>query len=440
MDSTTILYIIKASIAISLFYGIYIFFLRKDTFNRVKRFYLLFAIGASLLLPLCNINVNMLHDSTGILTEAIIPQISITPERDNVTEILEENQGLTINFSTIIFYTLVSGVVLLFIRLVIQLLSILKIRMNNNVLRDENVRMILMNENAAPFSFFNWIFLPKKFDDEKDWDIMVAHEKIHSQQKHSFDVLISELFCIFFWWNPVSWLIKREIQVNLEYLADEGVLRKGYEPKAYQYLLLQITNSNASIQIVNYFNVSQLKKRIIMINKEKSKKVLTAKYLLILPVALVMILVNIACSETDKTLSTDENNAVAAVVEPEVKVAEVKEVVEDTPVEKMKPFQTVEVMPIFPGGDSQLLKYISENLKYPEVAEQNKTEGLVVVRFVVSELGKVSDVEIIRSVSPECDAEAVRVVRSMPQWTPGKQKGQNVPVYYTLPIRFKLQK
>lgn len=282
-------------------------------------------------------------------------------------------------------------------------------------------------------------FLPKNIDNQKDLDIMIAHEKIHSQQKHSFDILIGELFCVCFWWNPVSWLIKKEIQVNLEYLADDGVLRKGYEPRAYQYLLLQITNSNASIQIVNYFNVSQLKKRIIMINKEKSKKILTVKYLLILPIALVMLLINIACSETDKAILNDENNTAEAVTEPRVEVAEVKEVTEGVSVEKMEPFKAVEVMPMYPGGDKELLKYVSANLKYPVTAVQNKTEGLVVVRFVISETGTISDVTVLRSLSDECDTEAVRVVNSMPVWTPGKQDGKDVPVYYTLPVRYKLQ-
>jgi len=158
MDNEIILYIVKVSIAILMFYGIYILFLRKDTFNKTKRYYLLFSVGASLLLPLWTVNLNVMQETTAMFTEVFLPQILISPDNNSTVEAMEQNQISAFNFSTIIFYTLVSGVILLFIRLVIQLLSILRIRVNSDILCDENTRMILMNENVAPFSFFNWIF------------------------------------------------------------------------------------------------------------------------------------------------------------------------------------------------------------------------------------------------------------------------------------------
>jgi TonB family C-terminal domain len=124
-----------------------------------------------------------------------------------------------------------------------------------------------------------------------------------------------------------------------------------------------------------------------------------------------------------------------------VDIAELKEhkvIVEEK--EPEKPFQSVEQMPQFPGGDAELLKYVSSNLRYPTIAAENGIEGLVVVRFVVNKDGVVSDAEVLRSLDPSCDKEAIRVVRSMPKWVPGKQNGRNVAVYYTLPVRFQLQK
>jgi len=98
-----------------------------------------------------------------------------------------------------------------------------------------------------------------------------------------------------------------------------------------------------------------------------------------------------------------------------------------------------EYMPTYPGDEEALLKYIEKNLKYPAEAFKNKIQGRVIVRFVITKTGKVDNVFVVRSLSPECDKEAVRVIRSFPNWIPGKQNGKKVAVYYTLPVTFKLE-
>jgi len=108
--------------------------------------------------------------------------------------------------------------------------------------------------------------------------------------------------------------------------------------------------------------------------------------------------------------------------------------------EPEKPFVSVEQMPQFPGGQTELMKFISSNLKYPTIAAENGIEGRVIIRFVVGKDGSVSNIEIQRGLDSSCDKEAVRVVQMMPKWIPGKQNGRAVPVYFTLPVLFKLQK
>lgn len=123
-----------------------------------------------------------------------------------------------------------------------------------------------------------------------------------------------------------------------------------------------------------------------------------------------------------------------------VDIAEIKEhkvIVEEAP---EKPFTSVEQMPQFPGGNAELMKFIGSNLRYPTIAAENGIEGRVIIQFVVNKDGVVSDAKILRSLDPSCDKEAIRVVKLMPKWVPGKQNGRNVPVYYTLPVLFKLQK
>ena len=104
-----------------------------------------------------------------------------------------------------------------------------------------------------------------------------------------------------------------------------------------------------------------------------------------------------------------------------------------------KPVYGVEHMPMYPGGEEELLKFIHDNLHYPKVAAEVGIEGRVTIRFVVNRIGEVTDVKVIRGIDPSCDAEAVRVIKMMPNWTPGRQNGKNVSVYYTLPIVYKLQ-
>jgi len=102
-------------------------------------------------------------------------------------------------------------------------------------------------------------------------------------------------------------------------------------------------------------------------------------------------------------------------------------------------FQVVETMPSFPGGDQALFKFLGDNVKYPVIAQENGIQGRVICQFVVNKDGSIVDVEVVRPVDPSLDKEAIRVIKSMPNWSPGKQRGKSVRVKYTLPVNFKLQ-
>lgn len=125
--------------------------------------------------------------------------------------------------------------------------------------------------------------------------------------------------------------------------------------------------------------------------------------------------------------------------EAEGEVLKAKEViVQEKPVEE-KVFDVVEQMPQFPGGDAALFEYLSKNIKYPTIAEENGVQGRVIVTFVVERDGSITDVKVVKSVDPSLDKEAARVVKSMPHWIPGKQNGSAVRVKYTVPVTFRLQ-
>jgi protein TonB len=139
-----------------------------------------------------------------------------------------------------------------------------------------------------------------------------------------------------------------------------------------------------------------------------------------------------AFGQSDFDKGTDDRNVVRE-HKDEVVVEEKK------PVEENKVFTAVEQMPQFPGGEEALMKYIQSHLKYPPVAMENNIQGRVVVQFVVTKTGKIGEIKVARSKDPDLDKEAVRVVKTLPDFIPGKMNGQAVAVWYTLPITFKLQ-
>lgn len=109
------------------------------------------------------------------------------------------------------------------------------------------------------------------------------------------------------------------------------------------------------------------------------------------------------------------------------------------PEEDTKVYTVVEQNPVFPGGDAALLKYVNSHIKYPEIARDQEIQGVVTLRFVVLEDGRVGEVQVAKSLEPHCDAEAIRVIKSLPRFTPGKQQGKPVRVWFTLPVRYVIQ-
>lgn len=139
---------------------------------------------------------------------------------------------------------------------------------------------------------------------------------------------------------------------------------------------------------------------------------------------------NMAISVADVKGTDEENGVDIATLNQNQSISE-----EET----QKPFTVVEQMPEFPGGDEDRVKYLHDNVKYPQTAREVGISGTVYVTFVVNRSGKISDVRILRGIGGGCDEEAVRVVKNMPSWKPGKQNGEAVPVQYNLPIKFTLQ-
>ena len=302
-------------------------------------------------------------------------------------------------------------------------------------------------------------------DLEENGREILIHETAHISNHHSVDLLVADL-CIFFqWFNPASWLLKQELQNIHEYEADETVIKEGVDAKQYQLLLIKKAVGTRLYSMANSFNHSKLKKRITMMLKEKSNPWARLKYLYVLPLAAIAVtaFARPEISQKAKEISAVKVNDLAAIVETKtvenvasgvnavVNLTDVPEisVVKDTADVKKKEtagkssedgvFWVAEKMPEFPGGNGAVAEYVRENMKYPAIAKEKGTQGRVIVQFVVNKKGKIVSPKVARSVDPDLDKEAIRVISGMPKWKPGVQNGKKVRVKYTVPVVFRLQ-
>ena len=609
-----LIYMLKVNIGIALFYAFYKLFCCRDTFFQWRRIALLSFLALSFLYPLMDMQawvkeqpaINELADYYALMM--------LTETNTSTATVVTAPVAIpTPDLLDIIKFVYWIGILLLSARFMIQLSSIFRLVLKCKNINVDQISIRSLSEPANPFSFWQWIFvyLPELKEDEKQE--ILTHEQTHVRQWHSIDVIISEIVNIICWMNPFAWLLKTEIRLNLEYLADHKVMESGTNKKAYQYHLLGLANQNRQTGLYNNFNLSHLKNRIKMMNKKRTRTTGHIKYALFAPLTAALLLVSnietVARTAERLIYSTEEstprpereevasfvNTTVQGLVtftitvtnsegkpQPnitlqikpgnEVKTfktnAEGKATIEvdmttpkyvsldvsspksskhqslllsankpnvtaifDTdddiaayikagkqiriklqisnndnqqlagvelissstnakattnahgeaqltvgvgetiainhkgyqegkftvkelcPIKDMENpelvrlllvgedpvYQIADNMPEFPGGMTACLQYLARNIKYPVTAQKEGAQGKVIVQMVIEKDGSVDHVSIVRSITPELDAEAARVVKSMPKWKPATVKDKAVRCRYTVPVTFKLQ-
>lgn len=424
------LYLLQVNVGLILFYALYKLVCTRDTFFRSRRFILIVSLVLPFILPFIDVRewlesrdrmIMLTHfDYSAVLPEIVVGSEAV--ETGNRVFVLSEWIG----------YLYLAGVVALLVRLAVQAFSLYRLIVRMPEKEINGVCVKCLNDPSGPFSFFGWIFMNPAAVKEDEISEILTHEMAHVKQHHSVDVLLAEMVSICCWMNPFAWLLKREVRLNLEFLADRKVMEAGFATKSYQYHLLGLAY-NHKYGLSNNFNFSHLKQRIIMMNKKKSNAAGHIKYaLFVLPAFALLVAGNISCSQ-DASQTEDAKEEVVAPVSPEAKEAPADSTA------KEEVFMVVEQMPEFPGGMKELLKFLQDNLKYPENAMKNNVQGRVIVQFVVEKDGTLTEFKVARSVDPDLDAEALRVLQTMPKWKPGMQRGKIVRVKFTVPVSFKLQ-
>lgn len=274
-----LLYLIKASGLIGLFYFAYILLLRKETFFSGNRWFLILGLISSGVLPLF------------FITKII--WVEPTPNNFDWSNIAVttsvSNPETEINWYLIGAYAYFTGILISFIKLTFDFYSLIKVLKGKTMQQEGNFKFIDIAENIAPFSYFNYIVYNSALYSTNELKNILEHEKIHSQQKHSLDVLLSRLFCAFFWFNPLIWLYKKAIAQNLEFIADSEAAKKIIDKKSYQFTLLKITTQQNCVALTNHFYQSLIKKRIIMLNQNESKKWHSWKYAIVFPALIAFV-------------------------------------------------------------------------------------------------------------------------------------------------------
>ena len=456
-------YILKSSVCLVVFYLFYRLLLSRETFHRFNRVALLSILLLSCLLPLVEVTV---EEQTEVhQTMMTLEQWLMLADMMNTADATDlQVEEVTVTWIQVALLVYLAGILLFALRngySLLKLGGLLKSGRKENLSKyidgGEKVTLIVHDRDIAPFSWMKCIVISEKDLDENGREILI-HELAHIQNRHSWDLLVADI-CIFFqWFNPASWLLKQELQNIHEYEADETVIEKGVDAKQYQLLLIKKAVGTRLYSMANSFNHSKLKKRITMMLKEKSNPWAKLKYLYILPVAAIAVtaFARPEISETAEEISAVKVNDLTAIVEAKAiksteESVQISTVSQDTvkvnyvPTEVSRKlqgtavFEVVEEMPEFPGGVDAMMEYLQKELRYPESAKEKGIQGRVTVQFIIDKEGNVTNSKVTRSVDKDMDTEAIRLVKAMPKWKPGMQKGKAVAVKYTVPVVFRLE-
>ena len=400
----------------------YDLFLKKETFFQWNRTYLLVTFALSLILPWVKIQA----------LQTTMPQ-----ELETTTVFLAQLNGVVLGpgaeetsfLERISWPYLVLGVgsILAAIWFAYKLIQIVRLRNRSIVENYKEFIKVTVPKSTSAFSFFRNIFMGADIKKDKEANIL-AHELVHVKQLHSLDLLFFELARIVFWFNPLVYIYQSRVAELHEFIADEKAVKQN--KAAHFEMILSEAFQTQNISFVNqFFNKSLIKKRIVMLQKKKSKAVWQLKYVLLLPLVLGM-LVYTSCETNKENSELESGDSVSLTATKEI------------------PFGEVDEVPDFPGCEDavdkkacfqeKIQRHIRKNFHYPEAAQEQGVQGRVSSIFIIDVKGNVVDIRM-RGPNELLEKETKRILTKLPQMQPGKQDGQPVNVPFSIPITFRIQ-
>ncbi len=423
-----LIYELKVAVALAVFSLFFRVLLSKETFHRFNRVLLLATTALAFILPFCIIVSYETMTMTSGEFAAQTPEMTLM----NPGESFELADYLTLAAAIIIFI----GAIAVLARTIISIIRIMRLASKGRRIPqdDGTVLVVLEDKKYSPFSWMNYIVMSEEDYSSANEGILI-HEKAHIALGHSWDILFMELVTAVQWFNPAAWILKADLTALHEYEADGAVINAGTDMREYQLMLVRKAVVAVRYPAANNLNHSALKNRITMMLCKKSSFRGALKALYVLPLIAVSMAVN---AETRYDYVIEDAKPEAAGEMP----AAVKDTVRTAPPaeqEEAVPFQFIEVRPGFNGGDAnEFSKWVNQRLVYPPEAREKNIQGRVTLQFTVEKEGNVTGVKVLRGVHPLLDDEAIRVVSSSPNWTPGYMDGKPARVTYTFPVIFQL--
>jgi len=429
---------VKTAVYLAGFYLVYFIFLSKDTRYGRNRTFIILSVILSFILPLISFKISL--DGAMAYFGKTLSEVFVTAGRAGNSGIVPGTGG---NEPLIIVFTVyITGVIILGFKLLHDLISLFVLIARHGKNAERLVKF--KGLNTSGFSAMGYVFINQALAGDETEEV-IRHEMNHLKLNHYADIFIIELVKVIQWFNPIIYLINRSLRAVHEYQADEGCLSAGISVIDYQKLLLNhIFRSRIFTPSNSFSNPSLIRKRITMMTRERTGAASGFKLLFVIPVVGMLMMI-ISSYQIYEESTGDHNltefnqvhNKQVPVIQPYDALKRPAEFLPPPPPPEV--FVVVEEMPQFPGGDKAMMEYIYNNIVYPAEAKEKNIQGRVTLRFVVKYDGAVGNVKVIKGVDPLLDKEALRVIENLPVWTPGRQGGKPVNVWYSVPVTFQLK-
>lgn len=408
-------WMILTVVATGLMWGAYRLLLSRDRWLQLSRVYLIAALMFSMTYPLVRLPQPAAVQGVAMLAPVLVG----ATEGEEADGGQPGEAGAARRLPTVVY---VAGLTVATAFLVVGTARTLRRMRRMPSWRVGRLRLHRLDDDTEPCSFFNHIVIGAREMTADERRLVLAHEGEHVRRRHSWDVLLVRGMCCVVWFNPFAWLMLRDLRAVHEYQADAAATLSRTAMRPYMHLLYRQATGLGYGHITNNFQSINLKNRIDMMNKTKSR---FGAWKVLAVVPLMAVLLVAGCKPAQA--AGDDSVAAAAAVGNDMEVGVTDSV-----------YTVVEVDPEFPGGYEGLYKYLAESIVYPEQAKKEGIKGRVIVRFVVEKDGTVSHAEVLRGIGGGCDEEVLRIVNAMPKWKPGRVKGEAVRVQYQLPVTFSL--
>jgi BlaR1 peptidase M56 len=325
---TLLLYVLKSAAVLGLFYTAYQLLLKKETFFNANRVFLLMGLISATLLPLAVFTKTVWVDPQ--------PQQQLSNADMALLMAAMQNQpaaqpDFQLNWLFIVLGIYAAGLLFFGIKLLADIYKVRRMLKGKNLVQDEGYKLVDSHDIEAPFSFFNYIVFNSAALQPQELESIISHEKVHSRQKHSLDMLVAQAYCILFWFNPLAWLYRKAISQNLEFIADAEAAVQVTDRTSYQKTMLRLSVQPQQIAIINHFYQSLIKKRIVMLNKQRSHRRNSWKFAVVLPLLAAFMM-----AFQVKTVAREKTDTKTITATPYGNDVQMLEITKDTDAEALK--------------------------------------------------------------------------------------------------------